>query len=156
MYYTNTVKITLTNSTIANKALDILRSRLSAGFAVDNNYRRNPSLRMSEALEVVDNTIVLPEDFGCYITEDAKSIMFELIQNLAENLGSDPFDWDGWDSNDYTDGHFEAACQNGLPRIKYTYYPSGASSVEYYSQCDEVVDPSEYLPITTEKIIHII
>ena len=156
MYYTNTVKITLNNSTSANKALEILRSRLSAGFAVDNNYRRNPSTRMSEALEVVDNTIVLPEDFGCYITEDAESIMFELIQNLAENLGSEPFDWDGWDSNDYTDGHFEAVYKSGLLRIKYTHYPSGASSIDYYSECDEVVDPSEYLPITTEKAIQII
>ena len=177
MYYTNSVKITLKNNTVANKALAILRNRLSVGFAVDNGYRRNPSQTMSEALEVVDNTIVLPEDFGCYVTEDAEDVMFALIQYLAENMGNASFTWDGWDSNDYTDGHFEAAYKNGLLTIKYTYYPSGAYAAYYCnecgmevvfeedyeagktyicSECGEVVDLSEQIPVVTEKTIQII
>ena len=177
MYYTNTMTITLKNNTSANQALAILRSRLSAGFAADNAYRRNPSQIMGEALEVIDNTIVLPEDFGCYITEDAESVMHELIQHLAENMGSESFDWDGWDSNDYTDGHFEAAFRNGLLSIKYTYYPSGASAnyhcnecgvvvvseddyeagkIYICPECGEVVDLSEQIPVVTETTIHII
>lgn len=96
MYYTNTMKVTLKNNTVANKALEILRSRLSAGFAADNGYRRSPSQIMSDALEVVDNTIVLPEDFGCYITEDAEGVVFELVQNLAENIDEDTFTVENW------------------------------------------------------------
>ena len=45
MYCTNTMKITLKNNTVANKALDILRSRLAEGFSVNKYYKRNPWLR---------------------------------------------------------------------------------------------------------------
>ena len=135
MYYTNTVKITLKNNESATKALEILRNRLNAGFEIDKNYKRNPSLSMSEALEVIDNAIELPEDFGCYITEDAENVMFELIRHLAENMGNLEFAWNGWNSNDYTDGHFEAEYAQGLLNIKYTYYPSGAGTDCYACVC---------------------
>lgn len=175
MYYTNTVKITLQNEETATKALKILRSRLAEGFAVDNGYRRNPSQLMSDALEVLDNSIVLPEDFGCYVTEDAEGVMFELIQHLAENMGNDSFIWNGWDCNDYTDGHFEAVFENGLLNIKYTYYPSGdcrlccpecgemSITMDEYeegkiyscSECGEEIDVSEWVAVITEKTIQI-
>ena len=130
---------------------------------------------MREALAVVENTVVLPEDFGCCVTEDAEGVMFELIQYLAENIGNSSFTWDGWDRNDYTDGHFEAAYENGLLSIKYTYYPSGDCYL-YCPECDEVcitmdeyeegkiyicaecgeeIDVSEWAPIVTEKALKI-
>ena len=176
MYYTNAIKVTLKDTESAIKALEILRNRLSAGFAADNGYRRNPSQIMSDALEVADNTIVLPEDFGCYITEDVEGIMFELIQNLAENIGENAFVVENWNQNDYTDGEFEAKYENGLLSMKHIYYPSGFGavanceecgedvvSIEEYEEgkvyvcpeCGEVVDLSEYLPITTEKTVQI-
>ena len=177
MYYTNSVKITMKNNEAAVKALEILRNRLDAGFEVDKIYRRNPSQMMRDALKVVENTVVLPEDFGCCVTEDAESVMFELIQNLAENLGNDCFTWEGWDSNDYTDGEFDARYENGLLNIKYTYYPSGAGTTVWCAECDEeiihmddfeegktyvcpecgeVIDMTEYAPVVTEKTIQII
>jgi hypothetical protein len=172
----NTVKITLKNPESATKALEILRNRLSKGFEIDKIYRRNPSQRMREALEVNENTIVLPEDFGCYITEDAEDVMFELIQHLAENMGKSSFTWDGWDSNNYTDGHFEAEYENGFLKIKYTYYPSGDCRLccpecgemsitpdEYEegktyicSECGEEIDVSEWVSVITEKTIQIL
>lgn len=176
MYYTNTMKITLKNNTVANKALEILRSRLSAGFAADNGYRRSPSQIMSDALEVVDNTIVLPEDFGCYITEDAEGVMYELIQNLAENIGENAFVVENWNQNDYTDGEFEAKYENGLLSMKHIYYPSGyctlfceecdveLATMEEYEEgkiyicpeCGEEIDLSNWAPITTEKTVQIL
>ena len=176
MYYTNAIKVTLKDTESAIKALEILRNRLDAGFEVDKIYKRMPSQNMREALEVVENTIVLPEDFGCYVTEDAESVMFELIQNLAENMGNDTFVWEGVDSNDYTDGWLDAEYANGLLKIKYTYHPSGAGTPVWCDECNEevlrvedfeagkiytcpecgkVVDPTEYLPIVTEKTIRI-
>ena len=183
MYYTNAIKVTLKDTESAIKALEILRNRLDAGFEVDKIYKRMPSQNMREALEVVENTIVLPEDFGCYVTEDAESVMFELIQNLAENMGNDTFVWEGVDSNDYTDGWFDAKYENGLLNVKYTYFPSGAATGVWCEECDaelfhladymdgnvsidldseyvcpecgEVVDLSEYLPIVTEKTVRI-
>lgn len=175
MYYTNSIKVTLKDTESAIKALEILRNRLDAGFEVDEIYKGIPSQNMREALEVVENTIVLPEGFGCYVTEDAESVVFELIQNLAENMGNDTFLWEGIDSNDYTDGYFEAEYENSLLKIKYTYYPSGdcrlwcsecgAMSItpdEYEegktyicSECGEELDVSEWVPVTTEKTIQI-
>ena len=171
----NTVKITLKNTESATKALEILRNRLSKGFEIDKIYRRNPSQRMREALEVNENTIVLPEDFGCYVTEDVEDVMFELIQHLAENMDNDSFSWNGWNTNPYTDGNFAADYENGLLKIKYTYYPSGYCSLwcpecdaviatmdkyeegKIYTcaECGEEIDVSEWAPITTEKTIQI-
>ena len=182
MYYTNSVKITMKSNEAAAKALEILRNRLNAGFEIDKGYRNNPSQMMREALVVVENTVVLPEDFGCYITEDAEGVMFELIQHMAENMGYESFVWDGCDSNDYTDGWFNAEYEDGLLNIKYTYFPSGSATGIWCEECDtelfqladymdgnvkldneyvcpecgEVVDLSEYLPIVTEKSIQII
>ena len=177
MYYNNTLKVTMKNNTVANKALEILRSRLAEGFSDDNGYRTKPSQMMSDALEVVDNTIVLPEDFGCYITEDAENVMFELIRHLAENIGNDSFVWNGWDCNDYSEANVEAEYAQGLLNIKYTYYPSGAGTTVWCAECDEeiihmddfeegktyvcpecgeVIDMTEYAPVVTEKTIQII
>ena len=176
MYYTNAVKIILKNNNSATNALNILRSRLNTGFSVDEIYRTKPSQMMRDALEVVENTIVLPENFGCYITEDAENIMFELIQHLAKNLGRSSFTWDSWDSNDYTDGHFEAEYENGLLKIKHTYYPSGDCSLccsecgemsitmnEYEegkiyicAECGEEIDVSEWVSVVTEKTVQIL
>lgn len=176
MYCTNTMKITLKNNTVANKVLAILRNRLNAGLDIDTMYRRIPSQMMSKALTVVENTVVLPEEFGYCTAGDAADAHFELVQFLAMNVGNDSFIWEGWDNDDYTDGEFNARYENGLLNIKHICYPSGfgatayceecgedvVSIVEYEEgkvyvcpECGEVVDLSEYLPITTEKTVQI-
>ena len=176
MYYTNSIKVTLKDTESAIKALEILRNRLDAGFEVDEIYKEIPSQNMSEALAVVENAIVLPKDFGCYITEDAEDVMFELIQHLAENIGNASFSWDGWNCNTYTEGHFEAVFENSVLNIEYTYYPSGAGVTVLCNECDaeiihldnyeegktyvcpecgEVIDMSEYIPAVTQKTIQI-
>ena len=62
MHYENSLTVTLKNKKTAASALEIMKARLIAGFDCDKNYRRTPSMRMREDLEVVKNTIVLPED----------------------------------------------------------------------------------------------
>ena len=69
------MKVTLKNKKVAAAALEIMKARLTAGFDCDKNYRRTPSMRMCEDLEVVKNTIVLPEDCGYYFADDAEKVI---------------------------------------------------------------------------------
>lgn len=46
MYYTNSIKITLKNNEAAVAALEIMKTRLSAGFDWDKKSRRNPSMQI--------------------------------------------------------------------------------------------------------------
>ena len=177
MMYENFMTIKMRNEDEATEALEILRHRLAEGFAVDGGYKRNPALEMSNALEVVKNTIVLPKDFGCYITEDAEGVMYELSQHLAQNMDDSSFELDNLNINDYTEGQFEARYANGSLSIRYTYFPSGRYDFffcpecgeevfamddyvegETYicPECGEKVDPTDYIPVVTEKIIQII
>jgi hypothetical protein len=74
MHYENSLTVTLKNKKTAAAALEIMKARLIAGFDCDKKYRRTPSMRMCEDLEVVKNTIVLPEDCGYYFADDAEMV----------------------------------------------------------------------------------
>jgi len=100
MYYENAMKITMKNENAAAEALEIMKTRLIAGFDCDKGYKRNPSMLMHDALKVIDNTIVLPEEFGCYTHEDAENVIPELMQNLAAHLSTEVFAFDVCNSSD--------------------------------------------------------
>ena len=85
------MKVTLKNKKVAAAALEIMKARLTAGFDCDKNYRRTPSMRMCEDLEVVKNTIVLPEDCGYYFADDAAKVIPELMKELAAHLSGESF-----------------------------------------------------------------
>lgn len=55
MHYENSLTVTLKNKKTATAALEIMKTRLIAGFDCDKNYSRTPSMRMCEDLEVVKN-----------------------------------------------------------------------------------------------------
>lgn len=101
MYYTNSVKVTLKNAEAATKALKILRTRLIEGFDCDKGYARIPSMMMLANLEVADNTIDLPEDFGCYTPDDSMSVIPELMKDLAAHLSNEDFSFDCCNTSDY-------------------------------------------------------
>ena len=172
----NTVKITLKNPESATKALEILRNRLSKGFEIDKIYRRNPSQRMREALEVNENTIVLPEDFGCYTPDDSMSVIPELMKDLAAHLSGEDFSFDCCNTSDYDESWVKGSYAEGELKIATTYLPSGDCYL-YCPECDELIvtldeydegktypcpecgeeiDLSDWAPITTEKTFKII
>ena len=182
MYYTNSMKLTLKNEETASLALEIMKTRLAAGFDCDKDYRRSPSSQMRDELEVVGNDIILPEDCGYYTPIDANEIMSELIQLLAEQVGSEDFSFGIVSCSDYDEGWIDGSCVSGQLKIRTTYLPSGFGSF-YCQECDEVVatmeddaegnlyitvndhtcpacgneaDLSDWLPIISEKTIKVI
>ena len=176
MYYENSLKITLKNKKTAAAALEIMKTRLIAGFDCDKGYKRVPSMLMYDALEVKKNTIVLADDFGCYTPEDAEKVIPELMQDLAARLSTEAFTFDACNSSDYDEGWIEGCCENGELKIKTTYFPSGYGNL-YCQECDsliaamddyeevktyicpecgEEIDLSDWLPVITEKTFQII
>ena len=85
MYYTNNITITMDDNLTATKALEVLKSRLEKGFEVDENYRRNPSVRMLNDLYVDGNDIQVPEDSGYYVPEEPE-VFIELLKAIATEL----------------------------------------------------------------------
>lgn len=182
MYYTNSVKVTLKNAEIATKALEILRTRLIAGFDCDKGYARIPSMKMLANLDAEDNIIDLPEDFGCYLPDDAANVISELMQELAAHLSGEAFTFDTCNNSDYDESWVDGSYANGELKIKTTYLPSGFGDlycqeceeviatmsddaegnlfVEYKEgacpECGEEIDLSNWLPVITEKTFKII
>ena len=182
MYYENSVKVTLKNKKVAAVALEIMKARLIAGFDCDKNYRRSPSMRMCEDLDVTANIIDLPEDCGYYLPEDAEKVIPELMKDLAAHLGGESFAFDACNSSDYDEGWIDGSYANGELKIKTTYLPSGFG--DYYCQeceeviatmsddaegnlfveykegvcpeCGEEIDLSDWLPVITETTFQII
>ena len=182
MYYENSLKITLKNKKTAAAALEIMKTRLIAGFDCDKGYKRVPSMLMHDALEIKKNTIVLADDFGCYTPEDAEKVIPELMQDLAAHLSTEAFTFDACNSSDDDEGWIAGRCENGELKIKTTYLPSGFGDC-YCPECDEVIatmkddtdgnlfveykegvcpecgeeiDLSDWLPVITEKTFQII
>ena len=181
MYYTNSMKITMKNEIIATDALKIIKTRLIAGFECDEHCTRNPSMMMHDALEIVGNTIVLPEEFGCYIPEEAETVISELVQDLAARLSTETFTFNVCNTSDYDESWINGSYANGELKIKSTYLPSGFGDyycpecdeiiatmlddaegnllVEYTDgvcpECGEEVDLSEWMPVITEKTIKV-
>lgn len=182
MYWTNKMTVTLKNNSMAVKALEILKNRLSSGFGCDIAYKKNPSMLMSDNLNVDGRTIFLANDIGCYTPEDAENVLPILIQHLAENLPSEKFTCKVWSNCDYSDGSINAKYQNGILTIKTVYYPSGYCSLscpecdeeifemEKYEkgkvaidgdicicpECGEEIDLNDWVPFTYEKTVKII
>ena len=119
MYYTNSMKVTLKNKKVAAAALEIMKARLTAGFDCDKNYRRTPSMRMCEDLEVVKNTIVLPEDCGYYFADDAAKVIPELMKELAAHLSGESFTFGTCNSTDYDEGWVDGSYANGELKVNY-------------------------------------
>lgn len=182
MYYTNSIKITLKNNEAAVAALEIMKTRLSAGFDWDKKSRRNPSMQMHDALNVTGKIIELPEEFGCYLPDDAAKIIHELMKDLAVHFGTETFTFENYNRSDYDEGWIRGSYVNGELKIKTTYLPSGFGDY-YCPECDEVIatmkddedgniyidydedvcpecgeeiDWFEWLPIITEKSFQII
>ena len=182
MYYENSLKITLKNKKTAAAALEIMKTRLIAGFDCDKGYKSVPSMLMHDALEIKKNIIVLADDFGCYTPEDAEKVIPELMQDLAAHLSTEAFTFDACNSSDDDEGWIAGRCENGELKIKTTYLPSGFGDC-YCPECDEVIatmkddtdgnlfieykegtcpecgeeiDLSDWLPVITEKTFQII
>ena len=174
MYYTNEMKITLKSTEIASKALKMLHTQLNDGFNCDKGYMKAPSKQMLDSINVIDNRIVLPENFGCLTPEDAEDILCELIQALAESLRED-FTCEIYNYSDYNEGTISAQYAEGTLKIKSIFYPIGYCNF-YCEECDEEVvrmdeyevgkvytcpecgeelDLSDWAPIITEKTIQI-
>ena len=182
MHYENSLTVTLKNKKTATAALEIMKTRLIAGFDCNKKYRRTPSMRMCEDLDVTGNIIDLPEDCGYYFADDAEMVMLELLKDLAAHLSGESFTFNICNSNDYDEEWIGGSYANGELKIKTTYLPSGFGDyycpacgeviatmnddaegnifVEYKedvcSECGEEIDFSEWLPVITEKTFQII
>ena len=145
MYYTNELTITMRNEEMAVKAFWILLMRLGEGFECDKTYKKSPSLKMIEALEVRDNTIILPDDYGCYIAKDASVVMSELMEVLATALKEEVISCQCWNCEDDFDIDYEAQYENGILTIKAVTYPNGYIEFLYCDDCEEeIVKVADY------------
>ena len=181
MHYENSLTVTLKNKKTATAALEIMKTRLIAGFDCDKNYRRTPSLQMCEDLDVTGNIIDLPEDCGYYFADYAEKVFLELLKDLAAHLSDESFTFNICNSNDYDEEWIDGSYANGELKIKTTYLPSGFGDyycpacgeviatmnddaegnifVEYKEgvcpECGEEIDFSEWLPVISENTINI-
>lgn len=176
MYYENSMKVTMKNKKVATTALEILKTRLTSDFECASSYKKNPFKQMAQELFVKGKTIMLPEDFGCMVPEDAESVQFDLLQYLAEDLNED-FSCQIYNYSDCSEAEITANYQNGTLTIKSVFYPNGYCDCFCCGECDEEVvfvreydesktyicpycgeelDFTDWAPITTEKTIKII
>lgn len=176
MYYTNTMKVTLKNKKIAAAALEIMKTCLAVGFDCDKKYKRNPSMEMIDNLKITGKKVILPEDFGCYLPEDAEIVIPELLRDLAEHLSNETFTCENSNTTDDDESWVEAQYVDGALTVKTTYFPSGYCDF-YCEECDEVVismddyeegetytcpecgeemDLSDWAPVITENTIQIV
>ena len=182
MYYENSLKITLKNKKTAAAAMEIMKTRLIAGFDCDKGYKKVPSMLMHDALEVKKNTIVLADDLGCYFPAHAEAVIPELMRYLATHLTPEAFIFEACNSSDYEEGWINGSYENGELKIKSTFLPSGYGDfycpeceeviatmeddedgnlfIEYKEgvcpECGEEIDLSDWLPVITEKTFQII
>lgn len=145
MYYTNSMNLTMKNAEAASAALEILKTRLAAGFECDASYKRCPSQLMSDALVVVKNKIRLPEDFGCCTPVDAQDVFLDLSKALIENLPSESFTCETYSESDYDTCTVEAQFDCSTLTVKSAYYPNGICATLCCEECGEnIVYLNEY------------
>ena len=132
MMYNNFMKLTLKNKKNAATALELLKTRLTAGFECDRTYRRNASMLMHDDLELSGKTITLCEDSGCYIPEDAIDVQIELLEYLAHAISGEAFTCEFYNDCDYSASQVIAEFENCVLKIQSIYYPDGN-----YEACDD-------------------
>lgn len=177
MLYHNELTITLRTNKTAAIALEIMRTRLSAGFDCDKKYNDVPSVKMMDDLEVDGRTITLPHNSGYYFPKDAEIVIGELLKCLAEGLSGKNFTCKNQNYSDEDMNDIEAQCKNGVLKVKTIYYPMGyieffhceecGATVVWLDEyeegetyicpdCGEVVDLSNQMPEVTEKTFRVI
>ena len=154
MNYNNFMKLTLKNKKSAAAAMDVLRTRLDAGFDCDHTYRRNPSQLMRGDLELSGKTVVLCGDSGCYIPEDAIDVQIALMEDLANALSGEAFSCDFYNDCDCSASEVIAQYENGVLRIKSIYYPEGNSECLSDDEADDdLIEVSD--PVVEEIVLSI-
>lgn len=139
MYWTNYTSIEMEDKATATKALEILKERLESGFEIDKIYRKNPSKFMAEVLEVNDNAIVAPEEVGFYVPYEGIDVNEELLKTLATNMPDSEFYACICNTSDYDEAETYANFENGILKIKTTYYPTGFAEELFCEECSGVV-----------------
>ncbi len=176
MYYTNTMKVTLKDAATASNALEIMASRLAVGFECDSCYKAAPADLMKQNLIVRGNDVVLPEDFGCYLPDDAETVICALMLDLAKHLSSEAFTCDSYHASDYDENEVAIRYVDGELKVHAVYYPEGyveflrcseccaqVVRIEEYEEgktyicpeCGEELDLSKQAPVLTEKTFKI-
>lgn len=150
MYYTNEITITMKDNATATKALEILRARLATGFDFDKEYRRSPSERMAEALEVEENTIIIPEEDGFHMPEHSMIVVVELMKAVAAELKKETFICSSCNVSDYDEAQIEAEYENETLKTETIYYPNGYTEYLCCEECGtDVVILEQYSAKTT-------
>lgn len=152
MRYDNEMKITMRTATMAEKAMEILKNRLAAGFDCDEDYKNNPysifccnedcgnnpSQRLIKDLEIDGRAIKVPFDCGYYIPTDAVTVMCELAETLAKNLSANAFTLFNQNTSDDDMSRVNATFKKGILEIQTIYYPNGYCEEYFCPECGGV------------------
>ena len=153
MYYDNEMKITMRTAKMAEKAMEILKNRLAAGFDCDEEYENNPysiscfdeecgynpSLRLIKNMTNDGRVIKISGRCGYYLPKDAMTIMCELTETLAKNLPANTFTFENCNYSEFDMSRVDATFKKGVLEIQTTYYPNGYCEEYLCPECGEVV-----------------
>lgn len=139
MFYNYSMKVSMKNAETAAIAKEILKNRLEEGFAFDNNYRNKPSQEMLLALETIENEVILPEEYGGCLPEDAKAACEEMLTVLAAMLTGESFSCQSHAESDNDEFFAKAQFDGATLAIETTYYPTGSWSKLSCDECGEEV-----------------
>ena len=84
MKYTNFLIIDLKNKRTATKAMNVMKNRLSNGFACDDHYEDSPSGRMMNELQILNGTMILLAAGNKRIAAIPKAANSEIIPDTFE------------------------------------------------------------------------
>ena len=139
MFYNYSIKVSMKSAETAAIAKEILKNRLEEGFTFDNKYRNKPSQEMQLALKVIGNEVILPEEYGGCLPEDARAACEEMLAALAAMLTGESFSCQSYATSD-NDEFFAKAHFDGVTlAIETTYYPAGSWSKLSCDECGEEV-----------------
>ena len=146
MKYTNFLIIDLKNKRTATKAMNVMKNRLSNGFACDDHYEDSPSGRMMNDLQILNGTmILLPEGNGYYLPKDAEVVITELMKYLAENIGGKAFEWFSHSSSTNDFAKADALYEDGILRIVTEFWPDCHKNPEWDKDFEKLIDRKETL-----------
>ena len=136
MEYTNTITITMENNETANTALSVIKKVLCTGDYTDG-YSKNPAERLANDLQVKGAQIVQEEYNGYFTPEDISSVFIDVLKAIAELDSIHKFACDVYTFSTYAEDEIEATYENGLLKIKETYYPCGYTEYLPCPECGE-------------------